>query len=88
MPRWKVLTLVNTCFVAGAGISIFVLPPETPVWLWAIGAVLFAVALNLIVLGRLRAREGSKTRPIVSTLVIIGTFLILVAELVLRLRKS
>jgi hypothetical protein len=85
-PSWKVIVLVNVGGLIGVGISLFTVPPRTPLWLWATLSGLVLVIFNWLLFRRRRlATEGSKS-PL--TTIVVGSIgvVVLVVELIFRYR--
>jgi len=57
---WQQILLVNVATLVGVIVSLFAAPPDTPVWMWAVGSTLAVVSLNCVYIQyrRRRARHG------------------------------
>jgi hypothetical protein len=54
MSGWKKVVLINGACLTGIGSSLFMVPPKTPLWLWATVAGLAVLLLNYLFFGRKR----------------------------------
>jgi hypothetical protein len=94
MSTWKKIALVNSGALVGICISLFIVPPKTPLWLFATVGVVSVVVWNLIILRLIilrpsqnkdnRGGDSSKT----NTVIIIVGFLLLMFEFLNRLGIS
>ena len=84
MSTWKKVALVNGGWVIGIVISLFVVPPGTPLWLWATVSGLVLAVLNYLFFGR--QRRATDERKIGATTTVVGTLgvLVLLLELIFR----
>ncbi len=73
---------MNGAWVIGLVISLFIVPPTTPLWLWATLSGLILVVLNYIFFGRTGA-SGRKVGPLNTVVIGVGAALLLL-ELALR----
>ena len=85
---WKVIVLVNVGGVIGVGVSLFTIPPSTPLWLWASMSGLVLATLNYLLLRRRRIttdgpRSGLRSGLATTVAGSIGVVFLLV-ELILR----
>jgi hypothetical protein len=83
-PSWKVIVLVNVGALIGVGVSLFTIPPRTPLWLWASVSCLVLAILNYLFL---RQRRMPTERPRVGlTTTLVGSIgvVFLLVELILR----
>jgi len=84
MSTRKKLVLFNAAMLVGLFISIFIAPPETPVWLWAAISVIFVAVMNYLALQRLK-RAGVERRSAFGTNAIIAFgVLVLLLDLIFR----
>lgn len=84
MSGWKKVMLVNGGWLIGVVISLFVVPPKTPLWAWATVSGLALVLLNYLVFGRQRKATGGRKAGLVTTVVGGLGILILVLDVILR----
>jgi hypothetical protein len=79
--------LLNLGMVLGAIASGFVLPGNTPVWLWALVSAVVIGTLNYLLFITLRKGEGTRSQndSRFSTALVFLGFLIFVLDLVFRL---
>jgi hypothetical protein len=52
MSKGRQLVLLNACLLLGIGLSIFIVPGNTPFWLWTSVAAAFLCILNATTLFR------------------------------------
>jgi hypothetical protein len=84
MSTWKKVALVNGGWVIGIVISLFVVPPSTPLWLWATVSGLVLAVLNYLFFGQQRrATSGRKIGPMATVVGGLGV-LVLLLELIFR----
>jgi hypothetical protein len=62
MKLWKRILVLNTAGLLGVASSLFVLPANTPLYLWLVLSALVLVALNVAILVRHR-KTATGTRP-------------------------
>jgi hypothetical protein len=86
MSTWKRVVLVNCGGLAGIAISLFMVSPQTPVWLWAAVSVAVLALLNYLFFGWRRTagdsggtKSGAKTTAIIAFGVVV-----LLLDLILR----
>ncbi|HEV2401993.1 MAG TPA: hypothetical protein VGS27_33990 [Candidatus Sulfotelmatobacter sp.] len=85
MPTWKKALVVNVGGVIGIAISLFIVPAQTSLWLWAIVAVAVLTVLNFVFLvWRRKDRNDPQRKPSRSTVVICLGCIVLLVDLVLR----
>lgn len=85
MPTWKKALVVNVGGVIGVAISLFIVPAQTSLWLWAIVAVAVLTVLNFVFLvWRRKDRNDPQRKPSRSTVVICLGCVVLLVDLVLR----
>jgi uncharacterized membrane protein YfcA len=85
MTTWKRALLVNAGGVIGIGVSLLIVPAQTPLWLWAVVAVVVLMVLNYVFLIWRRTDQSAPQRtPSRSTIVICLGCIVLLFDLVLR----
>jgi uncharacterized membrane protein YfcA len=82
MSTWKKLALLNAGWVIGIFISLFLVPPSTPLWLWATVSGLFIAILNYIFFGRQRRAPNRRKNDAMTTAVASVGLLVLLLELI------
>jgi uncharacterized membrane protein YfcA len=86
VKKWQKFTVLNAGMLLGVLASIFMLPSDTPTWLWASVCIVVIVAMNYLLLGKLRGSSGAQAKlPRSSTLIIAVGFLIFVIDLLYHL---
>ena len=84
MSSWKKVALVNMGGLLGVAGSLFILPPNTPLWIWATASVVCLAALNYFLIRRLRKSTGERTvRPTANIVMWLG-IVVLLMELAFR----
>lgn len=85
MKTWQKFGAVNAGALVGIFVTIFVLPPSTPVWVWAIVAMAALVVLNYVLVKRLKRPRASTpgTQRFVTVVIFIG-FLLFLLDMALR----
>jgi len=83
MSTWKKIAVVNGGGLAGIIISLFIVSPQTPLWLFAALSAAALGGLNYVCFGRQTA-SGERKSGIESTLVIAVGCLVLLLELLFR----
>lgn len=68
----------------GIGLSLFIVPPRTPLWIWATLSVLCLAAFNCFLVLRLRRNTSERKTDPLSGVVIGLAFALLVLELAFR----
>jgi hypothetical protein len=63
MSTWKKVALLNVSGLFGIGLSLFMVPPQTPLWIWASLSVLCLAVFNLFLFRRLRRGIGERNAP-------------------------
>jgi hypothetical protein len=85
MTTRKRLVIVNASALVGIFISLFTVPPRTPLWMWASISMIVTGVLNYVVLTRApKLGETSQRGSTWSTVVIVFGFGLLILELALR----
>jgi hypothetical protein len=59
MKMWKKVVLFNAGWLLGIGLSLFVVPRQTPLWLWATLSSITLAFLDFVFFGRQNSRELS-----------------------------
>lgn len=83
-PSWKMIVLANVGGLAGVGISLFTVPPSTPLWLWATLSGLVLVIFNWLLFKRRRVVTGDPKPRLTSIVVVSVGVVILLVELMSR----
>lgn len=84
MSLWKKIVLVNGGVLGGIVISLFIVPPNTPLRVWATVAILSTVVLNYLLLRRRQTANGKPISRTGSTVIIALGFVVLLLDLILR----
>jgi len=85
--RWQKFTLLNLGALVGVFASLFMVPANTPTWLWAAIAGVVIAVLNYLLLAKLKKVErGESTKDTgLSTMVVVAGFLVFIFDLFFRL---
>lgn len=84
MKTWQKFAAVNVVALVGIFITIFALPPTTPIKYWAIGAISALALLNYGLVRRVRAPKSTPANQrLVLAVGIIG-FLLFLLDMALR----
>jgi len=59
MRPWKRLLIINIGALAGCLAAVYLVPPETPLWMFVLTCAGFIVVLNVAIF--LRIRKGART---------------------------
>jgi hypothetical protein len=81
---WKKIVLVNGGGLVGIITSLFILPPQTPVWLWAAVSGCALVALNYVCFAWRRTASGERKSGVKNTAITVIGLTVLLLDLVLR----
>jgi len=84
---WQIFAALNVGLVLGISASLFMVPGNTPFWLWAAISGCFIMAANYLLFARLRKTsepESTKDTKLSPVLAWVGV-LIFLLDLVLRL---
>ena len=84
MSTWKRILLLNGGMLIGIFVSIFLTPPDTPVWLWATISVVVMAVMNFLALRRLRMPDAKPKSSLSRTIVIWLGVLVLLLDLAYR----
>jgi hypothetical protein len=60
MKTWKRFAVINVGVLTGIGLSLFLVPPNTPFWLWAIIATAIIGGFNFLLY---KTQRRSPTKP-------------------------
>ena len=77
MKPWKKVVLMNGAWAIGVLVSIFILPPSTPVWLWDRSVRTIIVVFNCLLFMRKQVSIGERKVGLTNTLAGSLAFLIL-----------
>jgi len=83
MSTWKKIAIVNGGGLVGIVISLFIVWPQTPLWLFAALSAAVLGGLNYVCFGRQTA-SGERNSGIEGTLVIAFGCIVLLLELLFR----
>jgi uncharacterized membrane protein YfcA len=73
MARWKLLCIVNVAAVVGLiAATVFLIPPQTPLWIWAISSVAVLVVLNLTFWHKTKSAQPRRSDSAAVTIIILG----------------
>jgi hypothetical protein len=78
----KKVAIVNGGSLVGIAVSLFIVPPTPPMWVWAIACVLCLSVLNFFLFRRVRKGSGERKVSLASSLVVGLGFGVLLLELV------
>ncbi len=84
MSMWKKIVLVNGGGLVGIIISLFVVSPRTPLWVWAVVSVAALAVLNYVCFVWRRAAGGGSKSGAKSTVIIALGVVVLLLDLILR----
>ncbi len=84
MSSWKKIVLVNGGGFVGIIISLFVVSPKTPLWLWAVVSAGALAVLNYVCFGWRRTASGGSKSGAKSTAIIALGVVVLLLDLILR----
>jgi hypothetical protein len=84
MNTWKKITFVNMGGLLGIGISLFTVPPKTPLWIWATASVVWLAVVNYLLILRLRKGNGARKISSAPSIVIWLGVVAMLLELVFR----
>jgi len=84
MSMWKKMAFVNGGGLVGIVISLFIVSPRTPLWLWAVVSGGTLIALNYACFRWRRTTNSQGKSGTTSTVVILLGLMVLLLELVLR----
>lgn len=78
---WKKYALVNLGAIFGAGVSLFIVPENTPLWIWATMACITVFLLNYLVIRRGSTEKLPAKKA--NTVIIVLGFVLLVIDVLL-----
>jgi uncharacterized membrane protein YfcA len=84
MSTWKKVLAVNSAGLLGVILSLFIVPSQTPLWMWAIVSVVVLFVLNYLCFGWRRRVNDKGIDKTKSTAVIALGFVVLLMDLILR----
>ena len=85
MKKWQKFTVLNAGLFLGVLASIFVVPSDTPVWLWGAISIVVIAAMNYALFRKLKSAAGAQGEQSKgSTLIIAVGFLTFVIDLLYR----
>ena len=84
MSIWKKIALVNSGGLVGIVISLFIISPQTPLWLWAMVSAAALATLNYVCFGWRRTASGGSKSGAKSTVIIALGLVVLLLDLILR----
>jgi len=84
MSLWKKIALVNSGGLVGIIISLFIVSPRTPLWVWAVVSAAALAVLNYVCFGWRRTASSDAKSGAKSTVIIALGVVVLVLDLVLR----
>ena len=87
MSTWKKVTLVNGGWLIGIAISLFIVPPNTPLWLWATVSGTVLAVMNYFFFGRQRGIASERKVGLMGTVVGGAGLIVLLLELIFRYRQ-
>lgn len=87
MSTWKKIVLLNVGLFGGIFLSIFLAPPETPVWLWAAISVILVAVMNYLAWRRLKGANVERKSSLETNAVIAFGVLVLLLDLIFRYIK-
>jgi membrane protein implicated in regulation of membrane protease activity len=84
MGTWKKVALLNVGCLLGIGVSLFIVPPSTPLWIWATASVVWLAVFNYFLIRRLQKGTGERKVGHTPTIGIWLCVVVLLGELVFR----
>ena len=84
MKTWKKVTLVNVGCLLGIGVSLFIVPPNTRLWVWATSSVVCLAGFNFFLHRRLQKGTGERKTGFTTGIVIFVGALAILLELIIR----
>ena len=75
---------MNVGGLVGIGVSIFIVPPETPLWIWATASMVCLAVFNYLLIRRLQKSTGASKVSSAPSIVIWLGVVVLLLEVVLR----
>ena len=86
MSTWKKLLVANLGGLAGIVLSLFIVPPKTPLWIWTSISACVLLVFNYVALTYKPKRDGRRN-SVWSTVTIAMGFGMLLLELALRVLR-
>jgi drug/metabolite transporter (DMT)-like permease len=84
MTPWKKFVGVNVGMLIGIGISLFIVPPNTPFWLWAVIAAVFLAGMNYYLYRKLQKPPTESKSANLNTIIIVIGSIIFLADIAYR----
>lgn len=84
MVAWKKVAVVNVGGLLGIGVSLYTVPPTTPLWIWATASVVCLAVLNYFLIRRLQRGTGERRFSSGSRILMWSCVFVLFMELVFR----
>jgi hypothetical protein len=84
MSTWKKVVLVNAGGLIGVVISLFIVSPQTPLWLWGVLSAAAIAGLNYFCFGWRRTATSGAKNGVTSAIVIGVGLVVLLLDLLLR----
>ena len=81
LKTWRRVLLINISLLIGFAISAFILPPNTPAWLWALVCLLALLVLNYFFLRRPLKVDNEQRSRLPQVIMLLG-FVILLLDLI------
>jgi hypothetical protein len=81
MTPWKRFLLLNGSAVAGLAVSLFVVPDNTPLWVWIVASMVVLTVLNVSLV--LRKKSGEIPSLKARTVVIVAAVVFLALDVIL-----
>ena len=84
MSTWKKVAFVNVGGLLGIGISLFAVPPNTPLWIWAAASVVWLAGFNYLLIRRMQKGTGAHKVGSSTSIVLWLGVVVLLLELAFR----
>jgi hypothetical protein len=84
MSAWEKVALVNVGGLLGIGVSLFEVPPKTPLWVWGTASVVCLAVFNYFLFHRLQKSTGDRQAASSTSIVMWLGVAVLFFELVFR----
>lgn len=86
VKKWQKFTVLNVGILLGIVASNFMLPSNTPAWLWAAISIVVIITMNYLLVRKLRSAAGTPREQVKGSTVIIAVgFLIVLIDMLVRL---
>jgi hypothetical protein len=82
MSGWKRVLLLNASAIIGIVISLFIVPGDTPFWLWETIAVVFLAACNVLLYFQ-QGRAKPRNSPSARTIIALMGFVLLIIDMII-----